>query len=304
MVNDPAYAASIMPNPDYRDDNISIFSNITSVPALLDSVRLDAFAILLCTEGGIEVDVNGRRQPVAKGECLIGQPGDVVANCKAGGMFRGEFFVISPEIIEECMAGNYRWTRAFRLKANPLVAIPHDKLAVYELYGKILLLKTSVTGTHDPYARRSMISIVRAALFDLTVDMGAGDEESYGKLRRPDLLFRRFIDLLRSKRLKPRSVQWYADRLCVTPKYLSAVCKSISGYTASEWIRRATIEEICHALKYSTLSIKEIAVELGFGNISFFGKYVKSSFGVSPKQLRVKLRNENGDTSISIYRAR
>lgn len=285
---------NLLPNPDYRDDNITIFSDITSLPDIFRTVRLEAFALLLCVEGMMEVEINGRRQPISKGECLIGQPGDIVANYKMDNAFRGEFFVISPEIISECIAGNERWSRAFRLKDNPIVAIPHEKLPVYKLYGKILLNKSSLTGTHDPYARRSMISIVRAALLDLTVDMGADDDTvNYGVMRQPDILFKRFINLLKSRRIKPRVVSWYAERLCVTPKYLSAVCKSVSSHTAYDWIRRAMLEDICHSLKYSDHSIKEIAVELGFTNMSFFGRFVKSAYGISPKQLRVKLRGED-----------
>lgn len=285
---------SLLPNPDYRDDNITIFSDISVLPEKFRAVRLEAFALLLCVEGMMDVDINGRIQPVVKGECLIGQPGDIVANCKMAEGFRGEFFIISPEIISECIAGNERWSRAFRLKANPIVAIPHEKLPVYELYGKILLNKSSLTGTHDPYARRSMISIVRAALLDLTADMGEDEtSDGNGVMRQPDILFRRFVDLLKGKRIKPRVVSWYAERLCVTPKYLSAVCKTVSGHTAYDWIRRATLEDICHALKYSNRSIKEIAVELGFTNMSFFGKFVKSAYNISPKELRAKLRAEN-----------
>lgn len=278
--------------PDYRDDNITIFSNFSCIPPVFESVRLDSFALLLCVDGSMQLEINCRRQPVAKGECLIGQPGDVIANCKTDNDFNGEFFLLSPQIIEECIAGNERWSRAFRLKDNPLVTIPHDKLDIYRLYSRILLAKTSTTGTHDPYARRSMISIVRAALFDLTADMGDNIDCPSTVLRQPDILFRRFIDLLKSRRVKPRLVGWYASRLCVTPKYLSAVCKSICGHTAYDLIRTTILEEICHSLKYSNRSIKEVAVELGFSNMSFFGKFVKAAYGISPKQLRANLRDE------------
>ena len=109
--------------------------------------------------------------------------------------------------------------------------------------------------------------------------------------RQGELLFRKFIKLLSSYEATDRSVKGYAEKLCVTPKYLSTVCKSVSGKTALEWIHDFLADSITHKLKYTDVSIKEIADELGFPNISFFGKFVKSRFGVSPKEYRIRLQN-------------
>lgn len=78
----------------------------------------------------------------------------------------------------------------------------------------------------------------------------------------------------------------YADRLCITPKYLSAVCKATTGKTASDIINRYVVEDIRRLLKQPGKSIKEIANELDFPNLSFFGKYVKKHLGTSPTQYR------------------
>lgn len=283
-----------LPRPDYRDEEIAIFNDLTNVPAYRDSVCFNVFALLLCTEGSMDVEINGRRHAVVKGQCLIGRPNDKIARCRQSADFRGKFFMIAPEMIAECISENERWTREFRLKENPNVAIPHDKLHVYELYSDILLSKTTIAGSRDPYARRSLVSIVRAALFELISDMGEPDTDHARKLmRQPEMLYKRFVELLESKSVKPRDVGWYADHLCVTPKYLSAVCKSACGLTAFELIRRAALNDIRHALKYGNRSIKEMACELGFSNTSFFGKYVKAAFGMSPRALRKRLRDEN-----------
>lgn len=84
-------------------------------------------------------------------------------------------------------------------------------------------------------------------------------------------------------------VSFYADKLNVTPKYLSAVCKEISGHTASDIINQYVVKDVEALLKRSGRSIKEVANELMFPNLSFFGKYVKKHLGVSPKQYREKL---------------
>ena len=79
--------------------------------------------------------------------------------------------------------------------------------------------------------------------------------------------------------------------LAVLPKYLSTICKKYSGKTANTWITEHVMEDIRYYLVSTDLSIKEICVRLGFPNTSFFGKYVKEHFGVTPTQMRT-MRNE------------
>ena len=98
--------------------------------------------------------------------------------------------------------------------------------------------------------------------------------------------------MLTSDYPKDRSVSTYAERLCITPKYLSAVCKEFTGKPASDLIDKYVIKDILYLLKKTNKSIKEICNELEFPNISFFGKYVKRTIGMSPKLYREKLRNQ------------
>ena len=81
-------------------------------------------------------------------------------------------------------------------------------------------------------------------------------------------------------------VQQYADQLCVTPDYLTAVVKHISGRTAIEWIAESTVNAITHELLYTSRPIKEIADNLDFPSLSFFGKYYKQHTGFSPRERR------------------
>lgn len=98
--------------------------------------------------------------------------------------------------------------------------------------------------------------------------------------------FQRFLDRLHSLDIKHHSVEWYANELCISPKYLSALCKKNSGKTANEWITEHVVEDIRYYLKQTDYSIKQICDLLGFPNTSFFGKYVKEHFGMTPGQVR------------------
>ncbi len=95
-----------------------------------------------------------------------------------------------------------------------------------------------------------------------------------------------FFDLLTSTVARHRPVAYYAEKLNVTSKYLSVICKKVSGKTALEIITEYAIKEIETQLQRRDKTIKGIAVELGFENISYFSKYFKHFTGISPKKYR------------------
>ena len=114
--------------------------------------------------------------------------------------------------------------------------------------------------------------------------------ESDALISQGDILFKRFIELLSDSEPKERSVSYYAEQLCITPKYLSTTIKKVSGKTAFEWINEYVMEDVKRQLSFSGKSIKEIADYLKFPNISFFGKYVKTHLGVSPTEFRRQIQ--------------
>lgn len=107
-----------------------------------------------------------------------------------------------------------------------------------------------------------------------------------GTSGRKDVLFKQFMGLLSADGGRVRRVDDYADRLCVTPKYLSSVVREFCGAGALQLILENAGRHIWQALRFSPESIKEIAQEFGFPDVSVFGKFVKSRFGMSPRQIR------------------
>lgn len=102
-------------------------------------------------------------------------------------------------------------------------------------------------------------------------------------------LYEQFMLLVQEHCLKKREVQFYANELHITAKYLNAVCKQNSGVTASEWILRNVKERIELLLENANLNIAEIADEMEFSSRSFFTRYVKKVLGVTPSEYRNRL---------------
>ena len=87
-----------------------------------------------------------------------------------------------------------------------------------------------------------------------------------------------------------RDIGFYADRLCVTNKYLSALLKQHTGMTALEWIERHVVLYAKSCLSSTTMSVQQISDELDFPSQSVFGKYFKRVEGLSPKAYRQSLK--------------
>ncbi|MGN0206531.1 MAG: helix-turn-helix domain-containing protein, partial [Muribaculaceae bacterium] len=81
---------------------------------------------------------------------------------------------------------------------------------------------------------------------------------------------------------KNREISYYADVLCVTPKYLSEISKKVSGYPAAYWIARYTSLDIAHLLRSRHLSLSEICDMFGFSSYAYFCRYIKKHLGASP----------------------
>lgn len=95
-----------------------------------------------------------------------------------------------------------------------------------------------------------------------------------------------FNELLSKEFLTHRSVSFYADKLSVTPNYLSEYIKQQTGQTAGEWIDKAVILEAKVLLQKQNLSISQVSTQLSFVDQSVFGKFFKKKTGLSPKAFR------------------
>lgn len=103
---------------------------------------------------------------------------------------------------------------------------------------------------------------------------------------RKDIYFKEFMMLVAEHYKKERSVGFYANKMFITPKYLSGIIKDVSGKSAAEWIDHYVVMEAKNLIKYSGLNIQEVAYALNFPNQSFFGKFFKRLSGMSPSEYK------------------
>ena len=95
-----------------------------------------------------------------------------------------------------------------------------------------------------------------------------------------------FLRLVRAHHKRERAIGFYAEKMFISPKYLSLIIKEATGRSAAEWIDQYVLQEAKNLLCYSGKNVQQVAYELNFTNQSSFGKYFKHLTGLSPTQFQ------------------
>ena len=272
-------------NIKYTDGEIYFADNITSIPGLMKQFKVNFIAYVIVTEGRLTLDLNGITYQLGKNCSLFVDRKMVVDNVKHTESFNCIICAMSTDVgfaffhkslIQSIM----------HIMSNPVIKMEQNEVDLMMKYYELLQFKMDHQEMN--FGRETVRDIIRCFAYDLLSNINKHlDTSTDGEmLRQSDRIYRRFMLMLAENSNVNRSVQSYADELCVSPKYLTSVCRKHSDRTASELIATAVVSRIKQLLLYSDLSIKEVAGEMGFTNLSFFGKYVKKHLGVSPNHYR------------------
>ena len=160
-----------------------------------------------------------------------------------------------------------------------------EEMEVVAFVGVYHSIKATLQELDHPYKIPMLQSYVQILYYRM-LPIVLKEEESRSKYShtRQEEIFQRFIGEVEKHYRKERSVKFYADLLCISPKYLSTVIYKISQQLAGEWIDAYVILEAKTLLKSGRLTIQQISEQLNFSNQSFFGKFFKRCAGMSPKE--------------------
>lgn len=276
---------------DYIDDDIIVVTDLEDIPhgKSMKLIRVNFFLIVICQEGYIQLDVNGKTYLLEKDDSIICLPTMILSRA----MFSPGHKMTMMGFSIQFMQRTLKWEKdaANMMKAifkNPIRHIDRENQSPdFCHYGELLLAKFK--NPHQHYHKNIIQHLFSALFFEMFSDIrqyqfsGAEEEDASNRATQ---IFRQFMKELSRDNGQHRSVNYFADRLCYSPKYVSCVIKQVSGRTALDWINEYAIEQIKHELKYSEKSVKEIAEQFNFPNQSFFGKYVKAHLGTSPAKYR------------------
>lgn len=252
-------------------------------------MRIKGISILLCLKGSIDIDVNLTRHTVEENDLFVINPDSVVSikHVDTEGL-DAYLFMISPEFIRDINLDlNVLHSHDFRRHTSPVMKLEKSDMVLMRHYFDLLHFNT-VANPDEIYVRSISRCLIASALYQMFQFAHKYNASHPGNpnATRQSSYVRDFMQLVHTHYRSERSVGFYADKLFISPKYLSLIIKRSTGKSAAEWIGNFVILEAKNLLRYSGKNIQQIAYELNFTNQSAFGKYFKHLTGMSPSEFQ------------------
>lgn len=255
-------------------------------------VRLDAYLLLFCIRGRVRFSINMKEFVMEEDQVTLLIPGyigrvvDVEMENK-----RDLHYVtvgLSPRYLSTLNIDlNRVFSEGALLLDSPCVRLRPEEKAIALRY---LALASTILASDVPNKRGCLGSLI-SSLFYLSEGvfkdrLEMARKEAVLHSTRADDILNKFLRLLAEYHTQERNVRFYAEKLCLSPKYFSKLIKASSGRSAPDWIDSYVILEAQNYLKYSRMSIKEIVYRLHFSDQPTFTKFFKAHTGQTPAQFR------------------
>ena len=287
-------------NDTYRigdSDDLVLVENVTRIPS--DKICLQEHGIIiLCMAGKIRFEYDGTIIQLQKNDMFLYMAHSVACNfmispdfvCRQIWFTRSELFNI------DIYTGTSMADLA-QLKLHPVTHFNDDDVALFDTYFKLLchrmndkssILQADVVRSLTGTLMLELLSIMRRNSDQSTDDDQSADQTPNFHKKR---LIDKFMRLLEQSDGRIRRVDVFASQLNITPRYLSAILKEVMNRRPSVYIQLFTLKAIEHRLRFTEMTMQEIAYDLRFPNASFFGKYFKEHTGMTPLEYRMKYHN-------------
>lgn len=255
-----------------------------------DSMKYaDSVLHILCRQGSMSFALHNTRYNIAAGDYVILPNLMLVSGFSESGDFRATIMYLSNTFVSSmAIRSNYGIIGHLSLLQNPVMQLSsHD----FRLCDEDLQRIRERMEDCDHLFREEMLgSLLTAHILNL-YDIHARGQKWEQVSERTAVLIQQFIGLLyQGEYIRNRDITYYASQLCITPHYLSEICKKVSGKPATYWIDRFLVQEITRLLRQKDLPLNEIAERLSFSSLSYFSRYVQKSLGVSPSMFRMRFK--------------
>ncbi len=255
--------------------------------------RFDGYLAFFCISGNLRMMINLTEFDVVEDSLFINLPGNIIRVSKLDPDQKDMLHFIVVAMTRDYMSGlkmdiNKLIERSMFILKSPCFILNEEEKKVAKEYLKLAgeVLRSSLR------YKRECISSLLSSIFYLAggmMEQRISESGSVPDMRTSDrskIIFDKFINLVTEHHMTERGMAFYADKLCITPKYLSKLVKNATGQSAPEWIDAYVILEAKNMLKYSDLPVKEVVARLNFPNSSSFHKFFKAKTGMTPVQYR------------------
>jgi len=250
----------------------------------------DGFALLFCIGGSAEVVVNQYRGIVRRNTFLFLLPGSLLMFTDRSDDFRMRYCVFSKEMFAEAA---FRLEPEFfrTLREHPIEAVPDEEIERTDIWFR--MVACTYRDKENAYRNtiiRNRLQNILLECYDKFRRFSSQRANAAPRTSRQVELFHRFVQLTHEHCAREREVAFYADRLCISSRYLSTIVRNVAHSSVKEFIDRSAVFEIKMLLQTTDLSVQEIAYRLRFPDQSYLGRYFKHHTGQSPTEFRNVLK--------------
>ena len=276
----------------FREDDIILFNTQTD-HCLLSDYRGKYHVHILCHAGKAQFSLMEKRYVMEAGDWAIWQIGSDIYDTDYSSDFDADILLVERDFLIENNPEVVWATKAYVfIKENPVFRLDEKERRLLQTDFDLIRQRLSESNI---FRREILGRTLQIFLFDLwnVYEEAINRQEELSNLSAS--IFHRFMDLVRQYSSSEREVAFYADKLCVSAKYLSEVVKKGSGKPASYWINGYATQEIVSLLKKPDMTLSEISDRLNFYNPAHFTRFVRKMLGVSPSEYRRKLTDNPSD---------
>lgn len=264
--------------------DIVMISNLEDMRLFSHPARLKATTVLVCLKGKIECSINLKNYCITENHLLVNFAGDIIQIQRTEDLL-GYAIMLSEDFLQQLQLDfRLRAQSYISIRGNGPVMVPYNELVALKPY--YILLKKNIEDDNPEVIKGLAVALSHTIISLLRRFQPRIQSELEWERSRSQQLFDKFMMLLNTYHTSERSLQFYAGKMCLTPKYVSGVIKRFSGKGVLEWINEYVILEAKMMLRYTQMTVQEIAYALNFPTQSAFGKYFKLQVGIGPKQYR------------------
>ena len=275
-------------------DELVVMENFGALPK--GKLRLNNQGlIVICTDGKAQFDYDGQLIQLRKNDLFLYMAHSVASDFMSSPDFNcRQIWFTRSELSSINMYGEVSLADLAYLKQYPIVHLTDDDVKLLDDYFQLLCRRMR---DRSPILYRDIVrSLVSTMMLEMLCMMRrdikqhtvSQDQEDTNPGFHKRLLADRFIHLVEQSDGRIRKVDDFAKQLNVTPKYLSTILKETINRRPSMMIEHFTMGAIERRLRFTDMTMQEIANDLNFANASFFGKYFKEHTGMTPLEYRKK----------------
>lgn len=255
---------------------------------LFSHARFNALAFFLVLDGEADLTVDHMPYKLFKGSFLTLMPSHTLRMMHVHEDFRGYLIAVSSSFMNDYglfRQKNTSMLRYMEIRKNPCVIFEPSEVEV--IRDQMLLVRSKIRQKDHFFYKEVIQNTLTGLMLELGNIFSVKKEFTASPaLSRKEDLLEQFLKLLFENCREQHGVAYYAERLFITPQYLSLILKTLTGKSANKWIDDALIMEARVLLKAPQATVQQVADLLHFSDQSTFGKFFKKHMGVSPMEFR------------------